>query len=295
MKLLHHIIWSTCLFFSIFTQGATTSPFVVSYFQNNNASNNDLYNLALLTLALEKTRHIYGDYTLSPIDTIMTPKRRMALLVENQHPNLVVMLGFAELTWPQTDLAFIDFPIDLGILGWRICFVSPQAKARVAQAQSIDELRQFSIAQGAHWRDTDILRENGFRVIESPTYTALFSMITRGRADLFCRGINEIANEYEKFKHIENLYYDESFAFSYRMPIFFHVHKKNTLVKRRIEEGLKLAYEDGSLMKLWLDTFKASVLFSNIKQRRVFNLKYNAAKKPPPGYDKYVLDPAEIK
>ncbi len=268
--------------------------FVVSYFSNGMDS--ESYNVELLKLALEKTRKTYGDYRLSPLVTTstLTARRLLTILIKNEVPNLVVVLTYADRYRPPENLTFIDFPVDLGLLGWRICFVSPQVKEKIKTAQSLADLRQYSIVQGLNWSDGNILRENGFRVIELPEFPSLFKMVASGRADLFCRGVNELPNEYQQFEDIGNLYYDESFLLHYKMPLFFHLHSSNTLAKKRIHAGLKIAYADGSVERLWLASHKASILFAKIPQRKVFHLKNTAADKAPKSYEQYLINPQTI-
>ena len=266
------------------------TDFVVSYIQDDTVT----YNRDLLALALEKTRATYGDFTLSPVTGVMTPRRGLATLIKNEQPNLVLVLSYADRYRPPENLAFIDFPVDLGILGWRICFVSPGVKEKIKSSKTLDDMRQYSIVQGLNWKDGNILRENGFRVIELPSYPALFKMVASERADLFCRGVNELPAEYEKFKDMGNLYYDTSFALHYKMPLFFHLHNSNTLAKKRITDGLKIAYKDGSLLRLWLEKYKASIAFSNLKQRKIFYLKNSAADNTPNHYEQYLIDPRTL-
>ena len=117
-------------------------------------------------------------------------------------------------------------------------------------------------------------------------------MVASGRADLFCRGIIELPDEYYAYQNIGNLTYDESFMLAYKMPLFFYTNKNNILAKQRIEEGLKAAYEDGSLLRIWFEKYQDSIEFSNIKHRKIIHLKNSAIDKAPKGYEKYLINPA---
>ena len=46
----------------------------------------------------------------------------------------------------------------LGIVSYRICFVSPQQQAAVRQVTDLAGLRRFTFGQGKGWLDVDILR-----------------------------------------------------------------------------------------------------------------------------------------
>jgi hypothetical protein len=253
----------------------------------------DTYTSELIKLALEKTRATHGEYKLS-IATSLPHKRRVAVLQQNTFENAFTSFGYDE-KWQTTgNLTHVDFPIDLGILGWRICFTNKNIKEKLKLANSLADFRQFSIVQGEAWADNLILRENGFHVIELEPYASLFKMVASGRADLFCRGINELPGEYYEYQKIGNLTYDESFLLAYKMPLFFYTNKTNVVAKQRLEEGLKIAYEDGSIKHLWLEKYKDSIEFSNIKHRKIIHLKNSAIDKAPKSYERYLIDPATL-
>lgn len=116
-------------------------------------------------------------------------------------------------------------------------------------------------------------------------------MVASGRADLFCRGFNGLQSEYIASKHIVNLTFDESFLISYKMPVFFYFNNTNKLARKRIEESLMMACEDGTMMQLWQARFKDSIAFSNLKQREHFHLENLKLKKLSKEYEKYLIDP----
>ena len=267
------------------------AEFVVTYFLGEN--NFDTYSYELLKLALEKTRNKYGDFTLIKTENIPN-KRRFAILQQNALPNLVVMRGYQQKYDKSGELTYINFPIDFGLLGWRICFVSPQSKAKIEAVKSLDELRRYSIVQGIDWTDNTILRENGFRVIELDGYQSLFKFVASGRADLFCRGVNELPGEFKAQKGIGNLRYNDSFVLTYKMPFFYYLNNASTLAKQRIQEGLLMGYQDGSVMHLWHNFFDTSIQFANIQNRRAFNLTNSAIDFAPKGYEKYLVDPNTV-
>jgi len=268
------------------------ADFAVTYFKGDNDF--DIYSYELIKMALEKTRKKYGDFTLTTVDKVPN-KRRFAILQQNTLPNLIVMRGYQTKFNTEGRLTYINFPIDFGLLGWRVCFVSPQSKAKIEAVKTLEELRSYSIVQGIDWTDNIILRENGFRVIELDGYQNLFKVVASGRADLFCRGINELSSEFARFKEIGNLMYNESFVLTYRMPFFYYLNSSNTLVKQRIEEGLSLAYKDGSIMVLWHKYFDTSIQFANVQHRQVFHLTNRAIESAPKGYEKYLINPATVK
>lgn len=173
--------------------------------------------------------------------------------------------------------------------------MSPQSKEKIKAVISLDELRDYSVVQGLGWGDNEILRANGFRVIELDGYQNLFQMVASGRADLFCRGFNELFSEYMTNKEMKNLLYDESFLLKYEMSYFLYIHKTDVLAKQRLEEGLQIAYEDRSAKRLWLNRFGGSITFAKLNQRKFFRLGNSKVKKLSTEYKKYLVDPTSVK
>ena len=102
---------------------------------------------------------------------------------------------------------------------------------------TLTELKQFSIGQGLGWLDTQILRHNGFKVIEGTSYEGLFKMVARSRVDLFGRGANEILSEYQARANDLQLIADTSIILYYPFPRFFFTSKKNLKAIQRVRAG----------------------------------------------------------
>ena len=168
------------------------------------------YDIAVLRLALEKTRHEYGDFRLQPSPP-MNRARATADARSRAYPNFFVKLSYSD-SLAGKGLAYARFPVDRGIADYRICFVRTELKARLAATRSLAELKRYSHGQGIGWADVDILRANGFTVQQVSDYESLFRMVAVGRFDLFCRGVNEILDEYRQHRDIPHLDYDSSFA-----------------------------------------------------------------------------------
>ncbi|APW41162.1 hypothetical protein RS694_00445 [Rhodoferax saidenbachensis] len=247
------------------------------------------FNQAVLTLALEKTRAAEGDYRIA-----FTPRMNTARALEEakrkNYPNLLVLTTFQNALL-DAGLDYVRFPVDLGFTGYRICFVSPQARDAVAKATSLEQLRQFSVGQGIGWADVGILRYNQFKVVEVPLKDSLFRMVALGRVDLFCRGMDELEPEYVANKSLPGLDYDRSFALSYKLPRFFLGHQSNADALKRVTRGLLLAYKDGSLKTLHLRYFGSALQFAKLPQRRLVKLETPNIDRIDFDYQRYYLDP----
>lgn len=188
------------------------------------------YYVDLLKLAMEKTRTQYGDYRFEGVPSDASTLRALSDVVQNTYPNLVLEMGYEDKLTDTGDLTYINFPVDGGIVGYRVCYVNPAIQKEITATTTLNDLRKYTIGQGVGWADTAIFRHNGFRVIEVDRFPALFRMVAAGRIDLFCRGANQIIEDsYElkaledslKTKSLTKLIVDKTFAFVYPLPRFF--------------------------------------------------------------------------
>lgn len=240
----------------------------------------------LLELALKATEAEYGAYTLHYSQS-MNFSRAIKISMSNQLENFFFKNSY-EKSFIDSGLVPVYFPVDLGIVGKRICFVNSAVKEKFSKVKNLEELKSFVHGQGQDWSDVKILRHNKIKVQEYPTYDALFSAVAVGRVDLFCRGANEIKSEFEKYKTIiKDLIVDEHVVINYDLPRFFYTHKNNTFAKQRVEKGLKIIFENGQYEKLWQKEYRASVEFSKFSKRSFINLENPLIKNLEFDYLKY--------
>lgn len=233
----------------------------------------DEYTIALIHLALEKTKPLYGPYEMRSIPASFYNLRARIATTNNQFPNILLEESYDQEFVDQGKLDFINFPIDLGILGYRVCFVNPKVANEVTKVKTLEGLKKYTIGQGIGWQDAKILKHNGFKVVEVEAYESLFRMVAAGRIDFFCTGANQVMNEYLAHKDIPALMVDRSFALQYPLPRFFFVNHENQQLKKRISEGLQLAFKDGSLRKLWEEKHLPSIEFIQLPERKIFKLE----------------------
>lgn len=229
------------------------------------------YMLAILRLALENTRDEYGDYRLQTAPPMNTA-RSIQALYKNQSPNLILELSYED-RYAHSELDYVPFPIDLGVVGYRICFVAPKVLRRGPMPTTLPALRKLTIGQGFGWADNAILRHNGFTVIESGNYEGLFRMVAANRFDLFCRGINELFPEYEAHHDLPGLEVDQQILLYYPLPRFFFLNRSNQRLKARVMAGLERGYASGQLQQLWQNAYLQGVKSAQAARRQLFTLE----------------------
>lgn len=248
------------------------------------------YDTGVLRLALEKTRAKHGGYRITTAPP-MNFSRAISSASTDAYPNFFIKLSYEARYVDALKLDYVRFPVDLGIVGFRVCFTHPDLKPELAKATGIEALRRFTYGQGRDWADVSILRSNGFKVVEVDQYESLFRMVAARRFDLFCRGTNELLDEYNAHKDLPGLSYDESFSIAYPLPRFFYTHKRNTAAIARIQEGIRLAHKDGSLQLLWREKYGDSVDLVQLERRRIFWIENPLLKDVDFDYRQYFFDP----
>lgn len=263
------------------------TTFVYNNIQNSK-DKRKLYEIEILNLALNKTIPKYGKYKLIPSPK-MNLKRAMQTIRTNKIKNFLLKMSITKEF--MDEFSYSNFPVDRGATGYRASFISPKLKNNLKLYDSLEKIKKLTIGQGVGWLDSDILKYNGFKIKEVSNYTGLFKMTALGRIDFFSRGINEVLGEYKSFNYIKELDYDRTFILYYPLPRFFFSNKSNQKAVKRIEEGLVLAYKDGSLDKVFDKYYKKSIDFLNIEKRKIYKLENPFLESVDTSYEKYIFNP----
>lgn len=246
------------------------------------------YYLQLLDEAIKATEEEFGAYTLVPVFD-MSWERAKQTARKNSIDNLLIGTSYSSAL--EKELSYIPYPIDLGMMSYRVCFSSIALLPDLAKVEDLESLRRYSVGQGKNWLDVQVLEANGFTVVEHSAYESLFRSVARGRFDLFCRSINEILPEYEARKHIKNLEVEKSFAIYYTFPRFLWTNKSNVELQERVSKGMALVLQRGVARELWLQHNQESLNFADLKSRRIFKLSNPLLKDIDVSFEQYFLNP----
>ena len=225
-----------------------------------------IYAVQLLELACAKSgRH----YELSQARDEMTQARSLIELARPEPP--------MDLFWTMTDrererrLLPVRFPLERGLLGWRLPLVRRADQERFAGVKRLRDMAAFDAVQMHDWPDTAILRANGLPVQTSTQYEALFSMLARGRVDYFPRSLLEIASEAEQRPELD-LVVEPRLLLYYRAPLYFFVSPSRPRLAADIANGLQAAVADGSFERLFRQHFAALIERHRAATRTVLHL-----------------------
>jgi len=225
------------------------------------------YFIDLITLALEASKTRYGDYKLQPVNIEMAQARTSMMLQRNE---------LIDLTWRMTSqkleqqLQAIYFPIIRGLMGYRIFIVRKNKQHLFSENMSLTDLQGITLGQGYNWPDTDILIENGFKVVRGNDIF-LITMLKKNRFDYFPRALHEPWLEIVDEKELT---VEKNLMLQYPAPIFFFVNKQNKRLQQRLSYGLAQLQESGKFEQFFLSHKITSgiLIKANINKRTIFTL-----------------------
>jgi hypothetical protein len=208
------------------------------------------YAFEILTLALRCTVPKYGPFVEIPFRDNLSVKRAQ---VEAIKGNLInVMISNASDADFNRAMIPIPFPIDKGLLGYRVSFIRDGEQGRFESVETIAQLRMLVVGQGRAWGDVPIYQYNKIPVLTSDSYDGLFNMLVHRRFDMFPRGVIEASDELKNYGRIyQSLRIDDHLLLVYPYANFFYVTSGNPRLARRINDGLEIIHKSGSFDRIF--------------------------------------------
>jgi ABC-type amino acid transport substrate-binding protein len=223
------------------------------------------YPLAVLRLALE---HLHVAFVLKPSAIVLSQARTLRLLESNQ----VVTVGWSVATAERDrQLRTVSIPIDRGLIGWRVLLIRRGDEKRFSVIRTASQLARIPMAQGQDWPDLTILRDNGLDVSAAADYTSLFAMLKQHRVDAIPRSVAEVGQELHSTNGA-GLAVETHLLLRYPSALVFFVSKENAALAANLQRGLQEAVADGSLQKLFKQTYSRSLSALHLRNRRVIKL-----------------------
>lgn len=225
------------------------------------------YYIDLLALILEASSDKYGSYQLIPVALEMSQGRTSIMVQQGQTVDVTWRMTSRDL---EDDLQAIYIPVLKGLMGARIAVIRQEDKALFSPSLSLEKLKLLSAGQGYDWPDSDILRDNGFDVIEGSAFS-LLTMLERGRFDYFPRALHE---PWIEIAGKSNFVVEEHFLLKYPAPMYFFTNKKNTRLAKRIQYGFEHIVESGAFDEFFYNhkVTQNILVKANLPQRKIFTL-----------------------
>ena len=206
----------------------------------------------LLAQALSITQSDFGGFTLRESTRPMTERRALEEL-ETGSDNITVLVHGNVADYEQRLLP-IRFPLDKGLLGYRVFLIRAEMQSRLDLVGGLEDLRRYSIGQGRDWGDVTILRQAGLNVVEGTSYEGLFDMLAAGRFELFSRSVVEVGEELAREKPAHPaLALERHLLLFYPLTRYFYVARSpaGQALAQRISDGLERMLRGGGFERMF--------------------------------------------
>lgn len=246
--------------FALFALALSTAnaskPTLIRHYDKGYSPLLRVYLTDVLTTALNKTVPEYGPFKIEFYSQNLSSNRSK---VETERGALLDILFSTH--WRgkfvnQGNVIQIEYPIFDGMLGLRSLIVSQERNHLFSKLRTTSELLQYSAGQGSSWTDTDILKANEISVIEAQVFDGLFPMLSKHRYDYLPLSILEAQTALQtKGLRYDNLMINEDVYLFYPMQFFLYVNANKPNLAKRLEKGLHIAQQDGSIRRLFEQHF----------------------------------------
>ncbi|WP_273595812.1 type 2 periplasmic-binding domain-containing protein [Roseateles koreensis] len=249
---------------------AATEPLLVkhSFSQQQNATVIS-YELAVLTLLLDKTVATHGPYRLQA-SPVVTQKRAFLELASGSVSIL------SSMTSREREAQSIPVRACLyrGLLGVRLPVVLKSRHAELDELSHLDdeaELRKrLSVGQVSDWPDAHILSSNGWHVERLPRLSTFPEMLKRQRIDVFPLGAVEV---YPIVDALPDLTVLDTWLIAYPSAYYFFVSPQQPALAQRLRAAWDMVLADGSFDAMFEQWVGPQLRHSQLSQRRWLILK----------------------
>lgn len=233
-----------------------------------------IYHTELLKEALRVTTDKHGEVEVIPAKTHMNEIRVIKCLANDCGDIDVLYRPTSESL--EKELTPVLIPLDKGLLGYRIFLIREDMQPTFSKIENLDQLKKFSVGQGASWGDVEIYLYNRFEMVTGTNYEGLFKMLLAKRFDFFPRGVEEAPVEYDARKdELPGLHVEETILLYYPFPryMWFANSARGKRLAQRVHEGLEMMIKDGAFDRLFHEHKGEAIRRANLKNRRIFKIE----------------------
>ncbi|MGI0115606.1 amino acid ABC transporter substrate-binding protein [Zooshikella sp. RANM57] len=257
-----------CILLWVFSHQAMAITVIYPVVAKDDVRYKDL--ISLLQQSLEVTVPEYGEYELVADKDIISEGRYIERLKSGIGLNVIWSSTSVE---KEKTLRPIRIPLRKGLLGYRISLINKNNQSKIEKIKTIEALRLIEVGQGIGWGDIAVYKKNDIKV-RTARYELLFRMLNAGRFDLFPRGVNEVFDEYQRFKtSYPNLVVEQKFLIVYPWPYYFFTNKADNRLAERIENGLRMMIKNGSFDQIFHQYHQAAIEQANLLKRHVIHIE----------------------
>ncbi|AWB68878.1 diguanylate cyclase [Saccharobesus litoralis] len=252
---------------------------------NNASSANDVYQYELLKMALARSNK---SYRLQQRENKLNEAQLVHFVTNNQ----------LDVIWVATNQAYeekmlpIRVPLFKGLIGHRLFIIRQGEQSQFSHINTLNDLQQLKLGQGAMWADTKVLKSAGLNVVTTLKYENLFYMLDGGRFDMYPRGVHEPFEEVKRYAELP-LVVEKDLLLVYPLAVYFFVSNDNRQLAKEIETGLNAMIEDGTFDQYFYNypmVHNALKLAKLGSRKKIFINNANMSSKTPFNDERLWLD-----
>lgn len=256
--------------------GQASAPMVYRYWDWGVTPKRDDAQVAALELALTKTQAQYGPFQIIRHTEFFSTSRVRREVNRGEIVNVQVGPWRPLETEPEklSERSLrIEIPLYYDILGYRQLIIRKADEAIFKRITSGNDLKKLTAGQAHGWQDVDIYRHNGYQVSDEASVATLFAMLQGKRFDYIPMSISEAGSALDANpEYRQHFMIVPDIIIYYPFPTIFYVSAKQPQLATRLEVGLTLAKQDGSLEKLFALHYRDESTFLKNKHVRAFVL-----------------------
>ena len=239
----------------------------------------DDYQVAILKLALEKTRSTHGDYKIERKLETLSRSRAHRAIAQGEFLNIHAsplrpLLTEQDRREQMEESIPVKSPLMKSLLGYRSLIIRRRDYEQFSEITDAAKLKSLVAGQGRGWTDISIYEHNKYQVRGDAEYFTLFSMLLAGRFDYIPLSVIEVNGALSRFEqYSDSLMVLPDLMLYYPLPTLFHVSARHPALADRLEHGLTQARQDGSLDRLFEQHFSEQVQQMKSARLRVFVLE----------------------
>ncbi|TVQ11297.1 MAG: hypothetical protein EA361_12850 [Bacteroidetes bacterium] len=167
----------------------------------------------------------------------------------------------------------IHKPLTRNLLGYRIPVIRAEDAETFHAISKVEDIQKLKHGIPETWSDAVIFRHNGYEVVEEGSFDDIFERLASGLVDYSAYGANEVQRVFEnRAAKLGGLMIDDNVMLFYPFPLVFYINPELPELAQRIDQGLDLIMESGTLDAIFNEYYANIVEELKLDQRKIFIL-----------------------
>lgn len=232
------------------------------------------YELDVLRAAMERTADDYPVYKMTIDPSPLGALRGREMVAKGESLNLYVSGLRHDALTENGRILMVPTPTMKGLLGYRSLIIRKSDYHKFKNIRTLEQLRELVIGQGSNWEDAATLRHNRLRIDDSGRYENLLGMLNHHRFDAVLLGAVEAPAVLAENPVRDSLMILPDVIVYYPHAMIFQVSGKAPQLAERLQQGMKLLEEDGTISELMEHHFSDTLAMLRAHQPKVIVLQH---------------------